>query len=77
MPFHVGGKSFLHRHSMLEHLKAHTQEKPFSCDQSDCKMGFKSKGELRAHEKTHSEERPFNCECGKSFKAMCYLKKHQ
>lgn len=41
------------------HMRAHTNSRPFECNQ--CKVGFQTKANLQRHMKTHTGERPYCC----------------
>merc|ERR1711953_1481138 len=49
----------LKEHSLRDHLKKHSGEKPNKCNQ--CDYASSQAGNLRAHLKTHSGDKPNKC----------------
>ncbi|XP_073404031.1 uncharacterized protein [Dendrobates tinctorius] len=59
----------------VEHLKAHTVKKRYSC--SECGKCFTRKYYLNAHQRIHSKQNLFSCsECGKCFSCKSGLLRH-
>ena len=60
--------------------RAHTMEKPFSCDVPGCQRKFTTKGELDNHQGNNHPDLPPRCksrECGLMFKKPYELFKHK
>lgn len=62
------------------HIRHHTKEKPFRCDEPGCKHAYSRRENLKTHQRLHTGERPFQCkECGKKFTnasdSACHLKR--
>ena len=68
-------KEFRQRSHLIKHIRTHTKEKPFECE--ECGRKFAQSGNLRSHIQTHTEEKPFECEeCGRKFALQALLKRH-
>uniref|UniRef100_A0A8C6T9P9 C2H2-type domain-containing protein n=1 Tax=Neogobius melanostomus TaxID=47308 RepID=A0A8C6T9P9_9GOBI len=73
------GKSFskcMTKTLLNVHMRAHSEERPFTCDQ--CGSSFKDKAKLKRHSVVHTGKRDFSCdECGRSFGRLSTLRTHQ
>lgn len=83
----ICGKPFNRRTLRDNHLRTHTNDRPFPCSHDGCPQTFKQKNEQTRHEQTKHQEKKFVCGgslesgkswgCGKSFARSDGLLEHQ
>ncbi|KAF2878954.1 hypothetical protein ILUMI_27227 [Ignelater luminosus] len=56
----VCSRPFNRKKSLIQHLRTHSNEKPFACP--NCEWTFKSKFELNKHSSVHNEKNAFLCD---------------
>ncbi|XP_029546473.1 zinc finger protein 184-like isoform X2 [Salmo trutta] len=77
---HICGKCFKCNWDFKRHIKTHTWEKPFRCN--DCDKFYRQFGHLKRHMRKvhmafHNREKPYRCHvCGKWFNWASSLKRH-
>ncbi|XP_061587280.1 zinc finger protein 286A-like isoform X2 [Cololabis saira] len=70
------GVQFEERVKMVEHMKTHIKEKPYSCP--DCGKRFINESYIQIHQRIHTGEKPFLCsQCGRGFHTASSLKLHE
>ena len=68
-------KPLCNHQSLIEHVRAHTNEKPFPCNK--CGKAFNRQRNLRRHMTIHTRNKAYSCmKCGTSFRSYYFLSKH-
>ena len=71
-------KPFKTKKLLKDHMKGHTGDRPYRCQEPDCGWSFPTSSKLRRHEKTHSRDKNFVCDiCSKAYKRAEHLKNHR
>ncbi|OCL04932.1 hypothetical protein AOQ84DRAFT_323679 [Glonium stellatum] len=79
-PYNGCGRSFNRPCRLAEHIRTHTNERPFVCSQDGCTKSFRRDAHLKRHViSAHSENRKYACDwngCEKKFATGSRLRRH-
>ncbi|XP_077288154.1 uncharacterized protein LOC143912718 [Arctopsyche grandis] len=68
-------KSFVHKRTLVMHIRIHTEQKPHKCDV--CSKAFVEKSKLLRHAGIHTGEKSHKCNfCSNSFKTITLMTSH-
>lgn len=80
-PYQGCAKSFNRQARLTEHIRSHTNERPFTCPEKNCDKAFLRDSHLKHHIKSaHTNERDYSCtwaNCGKKFATGTRLRRHE
>jgi general transcription factor IIIA len=80
-PYQGCTKSFNRQARLTEHIRSHTNERPFKCSEKNCDKAFLRDSHLKHHIKSaHTDERNYPCtwaKCGKRFATGTRLRRHE
>ena len=69
-------KVFRYPSKLAEHMRTHTNEKPYDYDV--CEKRFSDSSAFQRHKRTHTNEKPYECDvCDKAFRESGHLKRQK
>lgn len=80
-PYKGCTKSFNRQARLTEHIRSHTNERPFTCPEEECNKAFLRDSHLKHHIKSaHTNQRNYPCtwtNCDKKFATGTRLRRHE